>query len=363
MNIRYILILLIAIGCHKVPKQPQTAGHSCTPIQSRFSAEVSTTSKKEPIEVNKMGMLLIPGGTFYMGGDDDQAWRDEYPKHAVVVDSFWMDVHEVTNAHFAAFVEATGYVTTAEKAVDWEEIKKELPPGATKPDASQLAPASLVFVPTDRPVSLRDVSQWWHWRQGANWRQPEGPGSSIIGKENHPVVHVSWFDAVAYCDWAGKRLPTEAEWEYASRGGLKDAVYAWGSEDIRAGKPKANTWDGIFPYSNDESDGFYFTAPVQSYKANGYGLYDMAGNVWEWCADLYHEDYYKTLAGKTTHNPQGPETSYDSNEPYALKRVSRGGSFLCHDSYCSGYRNSMRMKTTPDTGSMHTGFRAVVSAL
>ena len=360
MNIRNILILLIAIGCQQTPKPHQTAGHSCTPMQSRFSSSVSTTSH-EKLDVNLKEMVLIPGGRFSMGGDDDQAWRDEYPKHMVVVDSFWMDVHEVTNAQFSAFVEATGYLTTAEKAVDWEEIKKELPPGTPKPDASQLAPASLVFVPADKPVSLLDVSQWWQWRQGANWRQPEGPGSSIVGKDNHPVVHVSWFDAVAYCDWVGKRLPTEAEWEYASRGGLTDAVYAWGNEDLRSGKPKANTWEGAFPYRNDKSDGFYFTAPVQSYQANNYGLYDVAGNVWEWCADLYHEDYYKTLAGKTTHNPQGPKTSYDSNEPYALKRVSRGGSFLCHDSYCSGYRNSMRMKTTPDTGSMHTGFRAVVS--
>ena len=360
MNIRNILILIIAIGCQQTPKPPQTAGHSCTPTQSRFSSSVSTTSH-EKLDVNLNEMVLIPGGRFLMGGDDDQAWRDEYPKHMVVVDSFWMDVHEVTNAQFSAFVEATGYLTTAEKAVDWEEIKKELPPGTPKPDASQLAPASLVFVPTDKPVSLLDVSQWWQWKQGANWRQPEGPGSSIVGKDNHPVVHVSWFDAVAYCDWVGKRLPTEAEWEYASRGGLTDAVYAWGNEDIRSGKPKATTWEGAFPYRNDKSDGFYLTAPVQSYQPNNYGLYDIAGNVWEWCADLYHEDYYKTLAGKTTHNPQGPVTSYDSNEPYALKRVSRGGSFLCHDSYCSGYRNSMRMKTTPDTGSMHTGFRAVIS--
>ena len=362
MNIRNILILLTAIGCQQNPKPPQTAGHSCAPTQSRFSSSVSTTSH-EKLDVNLKEMVLIPGGRFSMGGDDDQAWRDEYPKHIVVVDSFWMDVHEVTNAQFSAFIEATGYVTTAEKAVDWEEIKKELPPGTPKPDASQLAPSSLVFVATERPISLLDVSQWWQWRQDANWRQPEGPGSSIVGKDNHPVVHVSWFDAVAYCEWAGKRLPTEAEWEYASRGGLKDAVYAWGNEDIGAGKSKANTWEGDFPYRNDESDGFYLTAPVQSYQANNYGLYDMAGNVWEWCADLYHEDYYKTLAGKTTHNPQGPETSYDSNEPYALKRVSRGGSFLCHYSYCSGYRNSMRMKTTPDTGSMHTGFRTVVSVL
>ena len=359
-NIRYIFILLIAIACQQTPKQPQNSGHICTPTQSRFNSPVTTTSQ-EKFAVNVEEMVLIPGGTFSMGGDDDQAWRDEYPKHEVVIDSFWMDVHEVTNSQFAAFVEATDYETTAEKVVDWEEIKKELPPGTPKPDASQLAPASLVFVPTDRPVQLNDVSQWWQWKKGANWRQPDGPGSSIVGKENHPVVHVSWFDAVAYCEWAGKRLPTEAEWEYASRGGLKDAVYAWGNKDLHSGKPKANTWEGSFPFRNDKSDGFYFTAPVQSYQANNYGLYDMAGNVWEWCADLYHEDYYKTLANKTTHNPQGPDTSYDSNEPYALKRVSRGGSFLCHDSYCSGYRNSMRMKSTPDTGSMHTGFRTVIS--
>ena len=194
MNIRYISILLFAVACHQTPKPPQTAGHSCTPTQSRFNSPVSTTSQ-ESNEANKEGMLLIPGGTFSMGGDDDQAWRDEYPKHEVVVHSFWMDAHEVTNTQFAAFVEATGYVSTAEKAVDWEEIKNELPPGTPKPDASQLAPASLVFVPTDKAVSLRDVSQWWQWKQDANWRQPEGPGSSIIGKENHPVVHVSWFDA------------------------------------------------------------------------------------------------------------------------------------------------------------------------
>ena len=361
MKFHYIIpILTLMVACKEPNKQPQTAGHSCTPTQSRFSSAVSTTYQ-ESKEVNKEGMVLIPGGTFSMGADDKQAQRDEYPKHEVVVDSFWMDVHEVTNAQFAAFVEATAYVTTAEKAVDWEEIKKELPPGTPKPDDSQLAPASLVFTPTDGPVSLRDVSQWWQWRQGANWRQPEGPGSTIDGKENHPVVHVSWFDAVAYCEWAGKRLPTEAEWEYASRGSLTNAIYAWGNEDLNGGPPKANTWEGSFPYKNKERDGFYFTAPVQSYKANGYGLYDMAGNVWEWCADLYNENYYKTLADKTTDNPKGPEKSYDSNEPYAQKRVTRGGSFLCHDSYCSGYRNSMRMKTTPDTGSMHTGFRAVVS--
>lgn len=302
-------------------------------------------------------MVLIPGGIFLMGGDNEEAWVDEYPKHEVFIDSFWIDKHEVTNAQFEAFVNATGYITTAEKVVDWDEIKKGLPPNTPKPNANQLAPASLVFVPTSQAVSLHDVSLWWEWRKGANWRQPHGPGSNINGKERHPVVHVSWFDAIAYCEWAGKRLPTEAEWEYASRGGIKNAVFPWGNEKINNEKAKANTWNGKFPFENNEWDGFYFTSPVQSYEPNGYGLYDMAGNVWEWCSDFYDENYYSTLHNKIAYNPKGPEKSFDSNEPYAQKRVTRGGSFLCHESYCSGYRNSMRMKTTPDTGSVHTGFR------
>lgn len=360
------LLALLLGGCEQAPKksiaEPSTdshvtAGHSCTPTNARFSTP--SEIQKNDTEASVEGMVLIPGGSFSMGADDEQAWRDEYPKHEVAIDSFWMDIHEVTNAQFAAFVEATGYVTIAEKEVDWEEVKKELPPGTPKPDASQLAPASLVFVASDRPVPLNNVSQWWQWKQEANWRQPEGPGSNIIGKENYPVVHVSWFDAVAYCEWAGKRLPTEAEWEYASRGSLDNSVYAWGDEALSDGKAKANTWEGSFPYENKLRDGYYLSAPVMSFQPNGYGLYDMSGNLWEWCADWYHEEYYKTLADKTTNNPKGPASSYDSNEPYAQKRVSRGGSFLCHESYCSGYRNSMRMKTTPDTGSIHTGFRAV----
>jgi formylglycine-generating enzyme required for sulfatase activity len=359
MRFLFLFVLIFVTACQQKPKVlEQTAGHSCTPTNSRFT---SVTDQKPYVNSNQStaDMALIPGGTFSMGADDERAWRDEYPKHEVQIDSFWMDVHEVTNAQFEAFVKATGYITTAEKAVDWEAIKKELPPGTPKPDDSQLAPASLVFVATQNPVTLDNVSQWWRWKQGANWRQPEGPGSSIEGMESHPVVHISWFDAVAYCNWAGKRLPTEAEWEYASRGGLADNPYAWGNEDLSAGAPKANTWEGNFPYQNKERDGFYLSAPVSTYPPNGYGLYDMSGNVWEWCADWYHENYYETLASQKAVNPKGPETSYDSNEPYAQKRVSRGGSFLCHKSYCTGYRNSMRMKTTPDTGSIHTGFRAV----
>ncbi len=359
MKLHFLFISLLVVSCQQKPKAPeQTAGHSCTPTNSRFSSDIDRNFQQDPNQ-STADMVLIPGGTFNMGADDERAWRDEYPKHQVQIDSFWMDIHEVTNAQFAAFVAATNYITTAEKAVDWDAIKNELPPGTPRPDESQLAPASLVFVASQNPVPLDNVSQWWRWKQGANWRQPEGPESDIIGKENHPVVHVSWFDAVAYCNWAGKRLPTEAEWEFASRGGLQDNPYAWGDEDLLDGKPKANTWEGNFPYQNKERDGFYLSSPVSTYASNSYGLFDMSGNVWEWCADLYHENYYKTLANQTTVNPKGPDTSYDSNEPYAQKRVSRGGSFLCHESYCSGYRNSMRMKTTPDTGSIHTGFRAV----
>ncbi len=354
----FLFVLLLSISsCTQTPKKATPDGHSCTPTNTRFSS--SESNPASDADATRAEMVLIPGGRFSMGGDDAQAWRDEFPKHDVLIDSFWMDIHEVTNAQFAQFVSETGYVTTAEKAVDWNELKKSLPPGTPKPDEALLAPASLVFIPSEKPVDLRDVSQWWQWRKGANWRQPEGPGSSIEGKELHPVVHVSWYDAVAYCKWSGKRLPTEAEWEYASRGGIQNAVYTWGNEAIEKGNAKANTWEGSFPYQNKLRDGYYLTAPVQHFNANGYGLYDMSGNVWEWCADLYHEEYYQTLEGKITDNPKGPTTSYDSNEPLAEKRVTRGGSFLCHDSYCSGYRNSMRMKTTPDTGSIHTGFRTV----
>ena len=359
MKLYYQLTLIVVISCQQNPKAlKQADGHSCTPINSRFSTEIDEGFQQDPNQ-STLNMVLIPGGNFNMGADDERAWRDEYPKHNVQVDSFWMDIHEVTNAQFVSFIEATNYVTTAEKSVEWDEIKKELPPGTPRPMDSQLAPASLVFVASENKLPLDNVSLWWRWQQGANWRQPEGPGSNIIGKENHPVVHVSWFDAVEYCNWAGKRLPTEAEWEYASRGGLQNKAYSWGDENLSDGKPRANTWEGNFPYQNNQRDGYYLSAPVRNYASNGYGLYDMSGNVWEWCADWYHENYYKTLTNKTAINPKGPETSYDSNEPYTNKRVTRGGSFLCHKSYCSGYRNSMRMKTTPDTGSIHTGFRAV----
>lgn len=305
-------------------------------------------------------MRLIPAGQFEMGADDDSGQPDEYPKHLVSIDSFWLDEHEVTNAEFAAFVQATGYVTTAEKPIPKEEIMATLPPGSPEPDSAALVPASMVFVPTETAVDLRDVSQWWSVVPGASWKQPNGPGSDIKGKEKHPVIHISWEDAQAYAKWAGKRLPTEAEWEYAARGGLKNQPFPWGTETPQTSPGRTNIWNGHFPYENTETDGFYGTAPVKSFAANGYQLYDMAGNVWEWTADWYDAGYYSQVK-PGAQNPEGSLTPYDPEEPSA-KRVIRGGSFMCSDEYCRGYRVSARMKTTPTSGLSNLGFRCARSA-
>ncbi|MCY7408733.1 MAG: formylglycine-generating enzyme family protein [Chitinophagales bacterium] len=307
------------------------------------------------------GMVWIKGGDFVMGTDSDSQSRpDETPAHKVHVDGFYMDVHEVTNADFAVFVKATNYITIAEKPVDWDELKLQLPPGTPRPPDSVLLPSSLVFTPPAQAVPLNNVTSWWTWMRGADWKHPLGPGSSIIGKENYPVVHVSWDDAEAYCKWAGKRLPTEAEWEFAARGGKNNFKYPWGNETDYA--KHANTWDGHFPDKNTLEDGYDLAAPVKSYAPNGYGLYDMAGNVWEWCSDWYRSDYYRTCSKQgTVSNPQGPADSYDPEEPTVPKRVNRGGSFLCNDSYCSSYRITARMKTSSDTGLEHMGFRCVTT--
>ena len=308
------------------------------------------------------GMVWVPGGEFTMGTDSDLGWPDEKPAHRVRVDGFWMDVTEVTNAQFRDFVEATGYVTTAEKPPVLEELKRQMPPGMSPLSPEKLVPGSLVFRPTKGPVDLRDYSQWWHWTPGASWRRPEGPDSNLDGRENHPVVHVSWDDAVAYARWAGKRLPTEAEWEFAARGGLDGKPYVWGDEPFNPKKPQANIWQGEFPYHNTAEDGYERTAPVKSYPPNGYGLYDMAGNVWEWCADWYDLDLYRRRAGRgVVVNPTGPERSADPTRPFTPQRVQRGGSFLCNDSYCSRYRPGARHGCSPDTGMSHVGFRCVQS--
>lgn len=358
------LSLLLLVACNNNSTDSKNvvnadSVHSCMKVPARFAGDSNATTIQFNGDTSVAGMVLIPGGTFDMGGDNDQASPDEYPKHSVQVSSFYIDITEVTNAQFKKFVDATGYITTAERKPDWEELKKSVPPGTTKPPDSLLVAASLVFKPSNGPVDLNEYSQWWSWVKGANWKNPEGPGSNIIGKENYPVVQVSWDDAIAYCKWAGKRLPTEAEWEFASRGGLVNNIYPWGNEHVNAGSPKANTWEGKFPYLNEKKDGYMIAAPVKSFAPNGYGLYDMAGNVWEWCSDWYNYDYYKDLENKQTINPPGPQKSFDPQDPYTPKRSLRGGSFLCNEAYCSGYRVARRMKSSPDTGLQHTGFRCV----
>jgi formylglycine-generating enzyme len=338
---------------------PDRYGHPGT--EPGNQPAVLATESQTAADSKPQGMVRIPSGTFMMGGDNQQADPDEYPKHLVTVSGFWMDETVVTNAQFREFVESTGYVTTAEVAPDWEDMKDQLPPGTPKPPDEMFVPASLVFTSPERAVDLNNYHQWWSWMPGASWRHPHGPGSNIENMDNYPVVHISWFDASAYAEWAGKRLPTEAEWEWAARGGMEGKVYLWGNEHIEKGRPKANSWQGSFPHKNSGWDGFNDTAPVGSFNANPFGLYDMAGNVWEWCSDWYHYDYYKMISHpEGIKNPQGPDKSYDPQEPSAAKKVMRGGSFLCNDSYCSGYRVARRMKSTPDSGASHIGFRLVM---
>lgn len=312
-------------------------------------------------ETAPAGMVLIRGGQFSMGSEGKDAKRTEGPVFLAEVNDFFMDTHEVTNAEFAKFVEATGYVTVAERPVDWEEIRKQLPEGTPRPPEEMLQPGSLVFRPQKGVSDLYDLSQWWAWQTGANWRHPKGPGSSIEGLDDHPVVHIAYEDAERYAQWAGKRLPTEAEWEYASRGGRSNTPFAWGDELMPDGKYLANFYQGTFPDVNTALDGFQTTAPVGSYPPNDYGLYDMIGNVWEWTSDWFRPDTHARhhLEGHKISNPKGPQKSYDPQDPLVPKRVVKGGSFLCTEQYCSNYRPSARMATAYDSGQEHLGFRCV----
>ena len=308
--------------------------------------------------------MWIPGGEFSMGAQDPpdrdevgmQATRDSRPVHRVYVDGFWMDRTDVTNTEFALFVDATKYVTVAERKPKAEDF-----PGAPP---ENLVPGAVVFSPPDHPVSLNNHFQWWSYVPGANWKHPTGPKSSLKGRENYPVVNVAYEDAEAYAKWAGKRLPTEAEWEFAARGGLSGKPFVWGGEFRPKGRWMANTFQGRFPIMDTGEDGHVGITPVGTYAPNGYGLYDMAGNVWQWVSDWYRPDYYQQLfsAGGVALNPRGPASSFDPDEPGQPKRVMRGGSFLCTDRYCSRYMVGTRGKGEVSTGTNHLGFRCVRDA-
>ena len=330
----------------------------CTLLSTSLAAAAapSAAPKAPP------GMRLIPSGEFRMGSDEEFAWPEERPAHRVrLTRPYLLDETEVTNAQFVRFARASAYKTVAERNVRLEDIMKQVPPGTPAPTPAQLAPGSLVFVMPAGPVDLRDMSRWWHWTPGAYWRAPEGPGSSIDGRMNHPVVHLAWEDAAAYCKWAGKRLPTEAEWERAARGGADSLPYVWGSDKPNDAAPRerwlANIWQGVFPTRNDAKDGFARTAPARSYKPNLYGLYDMAGNVWEWAADWYDSRSHARRAAHGAVDPHGPDAPLDAGQ----LRTQKGGSFLCHDSYCSRYRPGARQGAAADSGTSHAGVRCAKS--
>jgi formylglycine-generating enzyme len=359
-----ILAVLYFPGCDSVvetPREERTQSQASSAGREEFEATIANDDP--PPSEAPHGMVWIPGGEFSMGaaptpGMNDvgmQATHDSRPIHRVRVDGFWMDATEVTNAQFAEFVEATGYVTVSERKPTPEDF-----PGV--PEESLVA-GSVVFSPPDHAVPLNDHSRWWRYVPGANWRQPLGPGSSIEGKDRNPVVHVAYEDAAAYAQWAGKRLPTEAEWEFAARGGLSGKLYPWGDELTPQSRWMANTHQGHFPDHDAAEDHHVGIAAVAQFPPNAYGLYDVGGNVWEWVSDWYRPDYYAQLAASTNValDPHGPDASFDPDEPQAQKRVHRGGSYLCTEQYCSRYMVGTRGKGEVSTGTNHLGFRLVRS--
>ena len=355
----------VVFAAFYLPTEPtpnKTVALKTAPAASGFAVTVSNSVPSPGIA--PAGMVWIPGGEFSMGSSEagealcglPGVTRDAVPIHRVSVEAFWMDATEVTNEQFEKFVAATGYVTIAEKTPTQEDFP-------TAPPENLIA-GSTVFTPTTHPVKLDNYYNWWTYVPGADWRHPTGPDSNLDGREKYPVVQVAYDDAVAYATWAGKRLPTEAEWEFAARGGFAGKLYAWGDDLKLGGKFQANIYEGQFPVAGGDTgeDGFKGLAPVAQFGPNAYGLYDVAGNVWEWCSDWYRHDTYAVRAarGGVIRNPQGPDTPFDPAEPNEKKRVHRGGSFLCTDLYCTRYMVGTRGKGEASTASNHVGFRCVM---
>lgn len=359
INSCLFIIMCLSISSCKDEKKERPKENNTTKTEKRATSII--VEKPNGI-ITPDGMVWVKGKTFTQGAKnkDEYAMPREKPAHEVSVDGFFIDITEVTNKQFKDFVDATKYVTVAERPIDWEVMKKELPPNTPKPHDSILQPGSLIFNKNVKAkVNMANYSQWWTWKIGADWQHPEGPNSNIDGKDNFPVIHVAYEDALAYCKWANRRLPTEAEWEAAAQGNNTDAIFTWGN-DTAILNSKTNTWQGQFPITNESKDGFEFLAPVKSYDPNSIGIYDMLGNVWEWTSDVYNSNYYKSLNNNLpVVNPKGADSYYNPQNPYQVEMVMKGGSYLCHDSYCASYRISARMSTSKDSGSDHLGFRTV----
>jgi len=347
-NVIIVLITILVFNCKTEPKEQRH--------QLLIEQPANILTPK--------GMVWVTGKTFTQGAKSGDlfAMMREKPAHQVTVDGFFIDITEVTNSEFKTFVNATQYITVAERTIDWETMKATLPKGTLKPHDSILQPGSLIFNKNvNAVVNMANYNQWWTWKIGANWKHPQGPNSTIIGKDHFPVIHIALEDAQAYCKWANRRLPTEAEWESAAQGTAINHIYTWGNDNALLTN-NANTWQGTFPIKNESTDGYSFIAPVKSYTPNSIGLYDMLGNVWELTNDLFNENYYKEIdSSKILVNPKGATKYYNSSNPYSKEHIIKGGSFLCHESYCASFRISARMGVSIDSGSDHTGFRTVAT--
>lgn len=359
-HVTAFFVLLVFLSCKENEKQEINTSSTVSKTKTIPTILIEKPNDITPPE----GMVWVKGKTFTQGAKavDQFAMMREKPAHQVQVDGFFIDITEVTNKQFKVFVDATNYVTVAERPIDWEDMKKELPEGTPKPHDSVLQPGSLIFNKNvNAVVNMNNYTQWWTWKIGANWKHPEGPDSSIEDKDDYPVVHIALEDALAYCKWAKRRLPTEAEWESAAQGNAVDAIFTWGN-NYEALTNNANTWQGTFPVKNESIDGFELIAPVKSYPPNGIGLYDMLGNVWELTSDLFNVNYYKEIdSTEILINPTGAEIAFSPDNPYQKEHIIKGGSFLCHASYCASFRISARMGMSTDSGSDHTGFRTVAT--